>query len=244
MYKEYQAQRPKADEELVSQFQKVKDVVGAFKISMYEKKGFEADDVIGTIAKRLTNKKTKKNIDEVVVVTGDKDQFQLVDEKIKVYLPIRGLSNAKLMGVRDVYGKLGVYPEQVVDYKALVGDPSDNYPGVYGIGPKTAEKLLIDYQNLNGVYDNLNKLKESVRKRLEKGKKDGLTSYELARIVTDVPVKIDLNKMGKWSLYNDDVERLFTLWGFRSLKQRVKKLEDVQVKPKNNENTSSQGSLF
>ena len=145
---DYQSHRPEMDDQLSPQFPLIQKVLKAMAIPIYDKAGYEADDLIGTIA-------NISKADNVVVVTGDKDILQLVNNKIQVYLPVKGLSVAILMFPSDVKEKLGVSPEQIVDYKALVGDPSDNYKGVPGIGPKTAVDLLSEYQSLENIYQNL-----------------------------------------------------------------------------------------
>ena len=186
MFDDYQSHRPEADKELISQFGTVRKVVSSFGIPIFDKAGYEADDLIGTIAKEA-----EKDLDGVVIVTGDKDILQLVTDKTKVYLPIKGLSVAKLMDKDEVMAKLGVWPEQIVDYKALVGDPSDNYPGVRGIGPKTAESLLDEYENFDKIYKNIDDIPVNTKKKLIDGKKMGEMSYKLAKIDTDVPVKYE-----------------------------------------------------
>lgn len=212
----YQAQRPTMADELSSQFAKAKIVINAFGFPTYSKSGFEADDVIGTLAKDAK--------EEVVVVTGDRDLLQLVNDKVKVYLPIVGLSSAKLMGEREVSEKMGVTPSQIPDYKALVGDPSDNYLGVAGIGPKTAIHLLGQYKTLEAIYKNLKKISPSIREKLTKGKKDAYLSQKLATIVTDVPVKMDLESAEKWDIDGVKVLKVFAGFGFKTLSERVKKV--------------------
>ena len=231
-YKEYQSHRPDTDEDLIGQFPVSRKVAGAMNIPAYDKKGFEADDLIGTISK-----KSKGRIDEVVIVTGDKDIMQLIDDRIFVYLPIRGLSQAKMMKRRDVYGKLGVYPEQIIDYKALMGDPSDNYPGVYGIGPKTAEQLLGKFKTYSSVYKHLDDISENTAKKLRDGKEGGDISYKLAQIVTDVDFDYDLTNMDNWEVNSGDTLKLFDEIGFRSLKKRVEKMGVEREEEK-------QGNLF
>lgn len=226
-YKEYQSHRPPTDKELVSQFEKVRRVVDAFSIPVYDKAGFEADDVIGTLAKQA-----EKKLEEVIIVTGDKDILQLVTKKTKVYLPVRGLSDAKLMEVEDVMEKMGVRPDQIDDYKALVGDPSDNYPGVRGVGPKTATKLLAKYKTVENVYKNVDKIKESVAKKLRKGKDLAIVSKKLATIVTNVPIKLDVEKSGKWKVNNKNVLDLFAEYGFKTLTKRANKVGEEISKEK------------
>jgi len=228
-FEDYQAHRPETDKELSSQFEKAKDVITAFGIPIYEKAGYEADDIIGTLALQAEG---EKDINAVVVVTGDKDILQLVKGKTKVYLPIRGLSEGKLMGRRDVVEKMGVKPEQIDDYKALAGDPSDNYPGVPGIGPKTATKLLSEYKTVREVYKNLDKIPETVAKKLREGEESAKVSQRLAEIVTDVPVKLDPHAAGKWKVDSKPVFSLFARYGFKTLTERVKKVGKEIAKEK------------
>jgi DNA polymerase-1 len=217
MHEAYQAHRPGMDKDLIPQFKKAKKVMKAFRIPVYEKAGFEADDVIGTIAK-------KTRVGRVIIVTGDKDILQLVDEKIKVYLPVKGLSQGKLMSTHDVMEKMGVRPERVDDYKALVGDPSDNYKGVPGIGPKTAVSLLEQFDDLEGVYKNLKKIPANVRNKLVDGKKSADMSYRLAKIVTNLSFKFSLKKAGKWQLDSQEINHLLREFGFKRLRERVQKI--------------------
>lgn len=235
-YEKYQAHRPPTDEELSSQFEKVKRTLESFDIQVFERAGYEADDVIGTLAKRAAKRKAK-DIDEVVIVTGDKDILQLVNDKVRVYLPKRGLSDVQLMGEREVAAKLGIEPRQVVDYKALVGDPSDNYPGVYGVGPKTAERLLNKYDTFDNIYKHLDDLSENSSKKLKEGKKEGNLSYELAKIATDVPLKVNFDKLSDWEIGSKKTIDLFDEFGFKTLKKRVKAV-GKEIERKN------QGVLF
>jgi DNA polymerase-1 len=231
-FENYQAQRPPMDKELSSQFEKAKDVLYAIGIPVYEKAGFEADDIIGTLAKEA-----EKKLDETVIVTGDKDILQLVTEKTKVYLPIRGLSDAQLMGEEEVVEKLKVTPKQIVDYKALVGDPSDNYPGVRGVGPKTAVNLLSKYKTKGEIYKKLKDINPNTREKLENGKKDADMSYKLAQIVKDVDFEHDIDSARSWRVDSDNVLNLFSEFGFRTLRKRVKKVGEEMEKER-------QGSLF
>jgi DNA polymerase-1 len=245
-FKPYQAQRPPTEKALSSQFEKAKDVLYAIGIPVYEKAGYEADDILGTLAAQATRvPKSKvqipksKKIDEVVIVTGDKDILQLVDDKrnIKVYFPKRGLSDAQLMGEEEVVEKLEVTPKQIVDYKSLVGDPSDNYPGIRGIGPKTAIALLSKYKSKNEIYRKLKEISSSTREKLVKGKGDAELSYKLAKIVRDVKFKHDIDSAKAWKVDSDNVLNLFSEFGFRTLTKRVKKVGEEIEKER-------QGSLF
>jgi len=151
MYKHYQAKRPEMDKELSGQIEMVHEVVKKMGLAIYEMDGYEADDVIGTLVSKVKNLKstTQNQISdediETVIVTGDRDILQLVEEKTKVYMPVKGLSESMLYGEEQVEKKFGVKASQIIDYKALVGDQSDNYPGVPGIGPKSASSLLCKF---------------------------------------------------------------------------------------------------
>ena len=179
LYKDYQAKRPEMDSDLATQIPKVQDVVAAFGIPIYDKAGFEADDVIGTVCQKISG--------EVIIVTGDKDILQLVDDKkgVKVFMPTKGLSEGKLYGEAEVVERLGVKSKQIPDLKALMGDSSDNYPGVAGIGPKTAVGLITRYGNIDTLYKS-----DGLTEKLLKGKESAFLSRDLATIRTDVPVKM------------------------------------------------------
>jgi DNA polymerase-1 len=153
LYKEYKAKRKKAPDELYMQIPRIKEVAKAFNIPIFELDGFEADDIIGTIAEKI--KKNKLNA-KSIIITGDMDTLQLVDnEYTNVYAMSRGLSDSVLYNKEKVQEKLKINPEQIVDYKALRGDPSDNIPGVKGIGEKTAVELLNKFNDLNTIYKKL-----------------------------------------------------------------------------------------
>lgn len=213
-FTQYQSQRPPVHEDLSSQFKLSRDFLKSAKIPVYSKPGYEADDLIGTISK-------KTKMDKVVIVTGDKDILQLANEKVNLFMPQRGLSNGKLYGIEETIERLGVKPSQIVDYKGLVGDPSDNYKGVAGIGPKTATGLLEEFGTFKNIYKNLNKIPEKTREKLEKGKESADMSYKLARIITDVPVKFDFQKMEGWDLGSPEVLKLFEEFGFKTLTKRI-----------------------
>jgi DNA polymerase-1 len=160
-FKAYKAHRPKVDKELKEQIPKAKGVVRALSIPIFEKEGFEADDVIGSLAckAKLPNIKNQKSkIDriqkqlEIIIVTGDKDALQLIDNHVKVFMPGRGKKPAKMFGRKEFIKGYGFEPRGLVDFKALAGDASDGIPGVKGIGPKTATNLIIKFGDLKGIY--------------------------------------------------------------------------------------------
>jgi DNA polymerase-1 len=186
MYVGYQSNREKdrqVSEDIWGQVEKLKIVFEKMKVPVFSLAGFEADDVIGTISKQA-----EEGGFEAVIITGDKDLMQLVDEKIKLFMPQKGLSDGVLIDEDRVLEKLGIHPNQVIDYKALVGDSSDNYPGVTGIGPKTATHLLSEYGNFDGVYKSLGSIGEKIREKLVVGFEGGELSRRLATINRDVPV--------------------------------------------------------
>lgn len=225
MFEQYQSQRPEMDDELGSQFEKAYRVIEAFSIPLYSKAGFEADDVIGTIA-------TQCSADEVIIVTGDRDILQLVNEKIKLYMPGKGLNTAFLMSEKETVEKMGVKPKLIVDLKGLIGDASDNYKGVPGVGPKTALKLLDEFGSFEGIYKNIDKIPESVKNKLVMNEESARMSFDLARIRTDVEVDFDMEKTGKWQVDSTEVKKLFEEYGFRTLSNRVKTVGEQLQKDK------------
>lgn len=228
LFEGYQAKRPKMDEELAYQIPKVHALISGFGIPIFEKDGFEADDVIGTLVK-------KEGMDQIIIVTGDKDILQLVeDEKILVYMPTKGLSQAKLYGEKEVVERMGVAPNKIPEFKALAGDPSDNYPGVPGIGPKTAVALLAKYKTLEGVL----KTKELTAQE----RKSACLGKDLATIRTNVPLEGALAPLG--SLNRPEAIAELTALGFRSLLKRITGEEVKSIKVKVQKEKSKQQELF
>lgn len=183
MYVGYQTNREKErqiDEDIWGQVEKLKIVFAKIGIPVFQTAGFEADDLIGTISAQIKEKSTL-----VIIITGDKDLMQLVNDNVNLYMPIKGMSDMQMIDKDKVKDKLGVWPEQVIDYKALVGDSSDNYPGVVGIGPKTAVQLIEEF----GSFENV--VKKSGNPKIVAGYEGGELSKRLATIKTDVPVSFD-----------------------------------------------------
>ena len=230
IYTEYKATRVETDQALYDQIPLVHELVKGFNIPIYTKTGFEADDLIGTIAKKITNDHTDITC---IVVTGDKDLLQLVDDgKIEVYLLKKGMSEFELFNEAHVHEKFGFSPIQMIDYKSLRGDTSDNIPGVKGIGEKTATELLTNFGTLEKIYDALKKedkkISASVAKKLTEGHKDALMSKTLATIDTNVPeIKYSLPEMQTTSYKREDVIELFKKFGFYSLVKRLSGGETV-----------------
>lgn len=219
LFKEYQATRPKMADDLASQIEPIREMVSAFDIPIFEKPGFEADDVIGTLVKRACLSAGRAKVDEVIIVTGDRDIFQLIDKKTEVYGLKRGISGGEIIDEKRAEKMLGVKPSQLVDYKALTGDPSDNYPGVSGIGPKTARKLLKELGDLKKIIKRLNK----------ENKKKALLSQKLAKIRKDVPIKFDLDKC-RLDYDKEKVRAMFTKFRFNSLMKELEKKEEEQMR--------------
>jgi DNA polymerase I len=225
-YKEYKGTRDKAPPTLYEQFPYVKDIARAFDIPIYEKAGFEADDVIGTLAK--TAEKEGLN---VVILSGDKDPLQLVDEKIKVLYTRKGISDTVLYGETEVKEHFGLTPKQLIDYKALKGDSSDNIPGVPKVGDKTATDLLKEYGDLDNIYKNIDKItKKSVKETLKNNVELANLSKKLGTIVTDVPINVDFDKCKRKGIDWKKVIPLFEQFEFdRLIKKYGQELDEHQT---------------
>ncbi len=244
----YRAKRKPADRDLVSQLPLLPQTIENAGLSALSMGGFEADDLIGTLARRakkLKNSASKKPFfEKITIITGDKDLMQLVDSKTFLFIPIRGLSETKTYGIAEVKDRLGVLPTQVIDLKALMGDMSDNYPGVAGIGPKTAIGLLEKYQNLDNIYRNLSDIKPIVRQKLEKDRDNAYLSQKLATIVTNIPIKY---KFKSAKLTQDKfigLLSLFDQYHFKSLSSRLKRKLNVGASLAEARPGSRQGTLF
>ena len=215
MFKEYQAQRPKVPNEFISQIPYVKKALKAAKISCYEKDGYEADDIIGTISK-----KSKKENINVLILTGDKDILQLVDNLISVISPQKVLSSIKTMKTKDVKEKLGVSPVKIPDLKALMGDSSDNYFGAKGIGPKTAEKLIKQYGSIEEIYNNIENIDKKTKKILENYKESVFLGKKLAIILKDVNIKFNISNT-KFEKFNPKLKDFLLDLEMYTLAKRV-----------------------
>ncbi|MGM0899836.1 MAG: 5'-3' exonuclease [Bacillota bacterium] len=186
MFPDYKANRGEAPIELIPQFELVKEVVEAFDIPNIGVPGYEADDCIGTIAR------TAHEDVQVSILTGDKDILQLINDRTSVILLQKGYGNYQVHNRDSLYNEKGIWPEQMIDLKALMGDPSDNYPGVKGIGEKTAIKLLQQFDNVEGILENLNSLTKSQRAKIEQDLEMLHLSRQLAAIKCDVEVSCSL----------------------------------------------------
>jgi DNA polymerase-1 len=216
IFPEYKATRAKMPEDLRPQIERIRQMVDIFNIPRLEMEGYEADDVLGSAAGWAA----KQGLG-VKIITGDRDLLQLVNERTIVYL---AGDDKNFITPQDVLDKLHVRPEQVVDYKALVGDKSDNIPGVAGVGEKTTENLLTKYGTLDNIYAHLEEIEPRWRNKLEAGKESAYMSYKLAAIRTDLPVTIDLEQARTEVFEPAKVESLFRELEFRSLVEKLKKI--------------------
>ncbi|HBB37377.1 MAG: polymerase I protein [Candidatus Moranbacteria bacterium GW2011_GWC1_45_18] len=222
-FKSYKATRVKAPDDLYEQIPLVKKIVEAFNIPVVEKKGYEADDLIATFARKT--EKIHPDV-EVIIVTGDLDTLQLVDDKVKVFALRKGMSDSVLYGEKEIFERYGLKPDQMIDYKGLRGDPSDNLPGVRGVGEKTATELLKKYNTIEEVYKNLPNIREGIRKKLEKDKLQAFFSKRLARLVENVPVDFDIEKCLAEDFSRVEVINLMRELEFFSLLRRLPGYED------------------
>ncbi len=220
IYDDYKGTRAKMPDDLRSQVERMREMVDAFNIPRLEKENYEADDVLGSVARWAAEKKGLA----VKIITGDKDLLQLVTNTVVVNLAGSKLSDAKDYFPEDVKKKLGVYPDKVVDFKALCGDPSDNIPGVKGIGAKTAVKLLDEYGNLDGIFEHIDEISGRAKSALEGSEKVAYLSQKLSRIVTDLDVKFDLEQARIDRFNPRAVEDLFRELEFRTLTGQLNSL--------------------
>ncbi len=220
LYPQYKATRAKMPDDLRPQIERIRQLVDAFNIPRLEMEGFEADDVLGSTARAAAAQGLG-----VKIITGDRDLLQLVAERVIVSLPGKSLSEAKdYITTKDVVDYFGVRPEQVVDYKAIVGDKSDNIPGVAGVGEKTAQLLFQKYATLDEIYAHLDEIEPRWRAKLEASKEMAYLSQKLATIRTDLPVTLDLEQARPDAFDSAKVAALFNELEFRSLLERLKKL--------------------
>ncbi len=208
MYNEYKATRKGMPDDLAAQVKPLKDLLAAMKVATCSKEGLEADDIIGTLS-------AKFNVHSYIY-TGDRDSFQLVDDKTDVYYTKRGVSDLQKLNLNNFKSETGLNPSQVVDLKALMGDKSDNIPGVAGIGEKTARELLAHYSTLDGVYSNIENCKGAVKEKLERNKETAYLSYKLATIDRSCELDLNIEDCAAPVKYGADVKKMFAEFEFRS----------------------------
>jgi DNA polymerase-1 len=222
IYPEYKGTREKMPDDLRQQIERMRELVDTFNIPRLEMDNYEADDVMGSVAQAA-----EKNGLGVKIITGDRDLLQLVTDRIIVNLPGKSLSEAQDYNPTGVIQKMGVRPDQIVDLKALMGDSSDNIPGVKGVGEKTAVKLLTEYETLDGVYEHVEDQTKGLQTKLVEGKENAYLSQKLARIVTDLVVDVDLDQARITNFKPQDVQDLFRELEFKTLSDRLVKVMEV-----------------
>lgn len=240
IYPEYKANRPPMPEDLRPQIDLAKKVVEVFNIPQFELEGMEGDDLIGFLATQAKNEDLKTTI-----ITGDKDLLQLVNDKITVFIPNRNRNKDPIeYNPKLVKKYLGIYPNQIVDYKALLGDPSDNIPGIMGVGKKTALKLIEEFSNIENLYQELPKIKQKgqhdfikgkLLERLVENKDKAFLSYKLAKIKREAPFKFDLKKCLVSDYEKEKAINLLDELDFQTLKKNL---------PKDNLDIAIEQSLF
>ncbi|MCL4404206.1 hypothetical protein M1432_02600 [Patescibacteria group bacterium] len=236
----YKAHRPKAPDELISQIVGSHDVFKAFGIATFELPGFEADDIIGTLAARFLDDPDTRT----TILTGDLDALQLVeDERVVVEILKKGVSETVTYDEAAIKERYGLEPGQLPDYKGFVGDASDNIPGVKGLGPKTAQALIARYGSLDGLFERMPETDPAARKVLP-FKKEALFSKHLATIRRDAPISLKKEDLTFTGLDTAKITELFEHLGFQSLKKRLNGESSGPASRKVAENKKETGMLF
>jgi DNA polymerase-1 len=234
IYDKYKAKRKKAPDELYAQLPIIKNVLHVFGVSIFEKQGFEADDVIGTIAKLVERQESLPKI-ETIIITGDLDALALVNNQTKVYTLKKGLKDTIIYDKDLVMERYdGLMPEQLNDFRGLRGDPSDNIPGVPGIGEKTAIQLLKEFKTIENLYSEIDSdraplVNDRIRGKLRQAKEQAFLSKKLAEINFNVPIDFNLENCCQKKINKKDLIKLFQDLGFYSLIKRLPDLREVRL---------------
>lgn len=216
MYDEYKANRDEFPEDLVPQLEKIKELLDLLGIPQFEKDGYEADDIIATLAKKATDEKI-----DAYCLTNDKDFYQLVTDHIKILRPSTKGNDLRVVDYPEVKEKFGVAPDKVIDIQALIGDSVDNIPGVKGVGVKTATPLIEEYGSLEALYENLDNIKsKSTRKKLEENKENAFLSKKLVELMKDAPVELDMESFEHKNTKFEDLDKFFETQNFRTLRKK------------------------
>jgi len=244
LFSGYQAHRPEMADDLSNQIQVLHDSLQKSHIAIFEVDGYEADDLIGTLAWQAIQKRDKKEV-EVKIVTGDRDLLQLVNRQVHILFPILGITKMTEFDEKMVEEKFGIKSSQFIDYKALIGDPSDGYPGVTGIGPKTASSLLQEFDSFENLYNNLGKLPSKISEKLAIDAEQAALAKKLATIVIDAPVRLDFKQCDIENVKKESVEGVFDELSFTSLKKRLGTISMIPSKKETKkEQSTSQMSLL
>lgn len=232
-YTQYKATRGPADDALGNQYDRVHEVIKAFGIPEFGLDGYEADDLIGTLAKQAAS--SGQGI-ETIVITGDRDIMQIIDKTTKVLMPKRSLNDVGLYGEEEFEAKYEFKPIQIIDFKGLAGDASDNIPGVAGIGAVTATKLIKQFGSVEKIYEpsNLKTLPERTQKLLAEGAESAIMSKKLATLDLDAPIELDLDACAVQDYSKKEVVKIFEELEFRTLIPRVTGSKDDPLSGENN----------
>ena len=225
LYPEYKANREKMPDDLRSQIEEIKNLVSTLGFSRIEHPDFEADDILGTITRKYASEDL-----EIILVTGDKDAFQLVNQNTKIYANKKGITEFEMYDVDGIIQKLKLRPDQVIDYMALTGDSSDNIPGVRGVGEKTALKLISDYQSLENLYDHIDEIKGKLKENLINDRDMAFLSRELVTIQTDIDLELDIKEMELPDLKTEMVRQYFERLEMRSIVEEIFKDQELKKK--------------
>lgn len=213
----YHAHRQALPDDFVPQIAVIHDLLAKMKVEVFELDGYEGDDLIGTISVKVL-KETKET--NVVILTGDRDLLQLVNGHVKVLMPLVGITKTVMFDAKAVEEKYGVTPAQFIDYKALIGDPSDGYPGVTGIGPKTAASLLQKYDTFENLYHKIGELPEKVGLKLATDAEQAALAKKLATIIIDAPIQFSINDCAVADFDTKALLEGFREQGFKNLTAR------------------------
>ncbi len=228
----YKAKRPKTPEEIKAQLPKIKEVLKVFEVPIFEKEGFEADDLIATISTRAEK---ENNQLETYILSGDFDTLQLVDKNTKVYTMGKGIKETVVYDEEKILSRFGIKPEQMVDFKALTGDPSDNISGVPGVGKKTAADLLKNYGSLDNLYQKIEKNEANIKPRIKETLLKNKTQAFFAKMLVEVEKDVDINfniKECQFGNFNQKkVENILSEFEFHSLIDRLSSLQSPSIKP-------------
>jgi len=202
-----------------SQLSRLEEFIKAAKIASLQAEGFEADDLVGTVTKSVA--RSQELVVEVIIASNDRDLMQLISPRVRFCLPAVGKQQSKFYTEKDFFEEYGFQPASLVDYKALRGDPSDNIPGVRGIGEKTASELVKKYGTVDEVYKHILEISPTVAQKLADGKKDAELSRRLATIVSDAPTDFKFEELKFEGFNRPEVRELFGKWGFNSLLNKM-----------------------
>lgn len=227
-FDDYKAGRKKMPDDLGEQFEPLKDLLDKFNINRLEIDGYEADDIIGTVSKKAEEEGFK-----VYIVTGDKDAIQLASNKTTTLITKKGIGEVEEYNYDSVIDRYEMTPDQFIDLKGLMGDKSDNIPGVQGIGEKTGIKLIKEFSNIENIIENVDKLKGNVKKKIEENKETAIMSKRLATIIRDVPIEFDMESMVFGDYIQDELIEKIRYFGFNSLLTRISSLNREEAEEEN-----------